>query len=145
MEWRFEYPAYVEQDPAAFYLVTFPDFPEAATDARSREGALSEAADCLEEAVAARMKRGDDIPTPSPVAKGVVLVALPALYSMKAALYVALREARLSQSAFAAKLGKTEKEVRRLLDPGHASRTAALEAALHSVGKQVRLVVSDAS
>jgi antitoxin HicB len=145
MEWRFEYPAYVEQDPAAFYLVTFPDFPEAATDARSREGALSEAADCLEEAVAARMKRGDDIPTPSPVAKGVVRVALPALYSMKAALYVALREARLSQSAFAAKLGKTEKEVRRLLDPGHASRTAALEAALHSVGKQVRLVVSDAS
>ena len=145
MERHFEYPAYVEQDSAGFYLVTFPDFPEAATDARSREAALSEAADCLEEAVAARMKRGDDIPTPSPAAKDAVLVALPALYSMKAALYVALREARMSQSAFAAKLGKNEKEVRRLLDPGHASRTAALEAALQSVGKQVRLVVSDAS
>ena len=31
MEWRFEYPAKVEQDEAGSYLVTFPDFPEAAT------------------------------------------------------------------------------------------------------------------
>jgi antitoxin HicB len=145
MEQYFEYPANIEQDSAGFYLITFPDFPEAATDARSREAALSEAIDCLEEAVAGRIKRGDDIPTPSPAAKGTVLIVLPALYSMKAALYLALREARLSQSALAAKLGKNEKEVRRLLDPGHASRTAALEAALHSVGKRVRMIVSDAS
>ena len=91
------------------------------------------------------MKRGDDIPAPSPAAKGAVLIALPALYSMKAALYLALREVHLSQSALAAKLGKDEKEVRRLLDPEHASRTAALEAALRSVGKPVRMIVSDAS
>jgi antitoxin HicB len=111
MEQHFEYPANIEQDSAGFYLITFPDSPEAATDARSRETALSEAIDCLEEAVAGRMKRGGDIPTPSPAAKGWVLIALPALYSMKAALYLALREARLSQSALAAKLGKNEKEV----------------------------------
>jgi antitoxin HicB len=109
----------------------FPDFPEAATDARSREAALSEAIDCLEEAVAGRMKRGDDIPSPSPPTEGAVLIVLPALYSMKAALYVALREAQLTQSALAAKLGKDEQQVRRLLDPEHASRTSALEAALH--------------
>ncbi|HXO89917.1 MAG TPA: type II toxin-antitoxin system HicB family antitoxin, partial [Stellaceae bacterium] len=66
MEQYFEYPADIERDSAGFYLVTFPDFPEAATDARSREDAVSEAIDCLEEAVAGRMKRGDDIPTPSP-------------------------------------------------------------------------------
>jgi len=63
MEQHFEYPANIEQDSAGFYLITFPDFPEAATDARSRETALSEAIDCLEEAVAGRMKRGGDIPT----------------------------------------------------------------------------------
>jgi len=54
MERHFDYPAEVEQDSAGFYLVTFPDFPEAATDARSPEAALSEATDCLEEAVAGR-------------------------------------------------------------------------------------------
>jgi antitoxin HicB len=91
------------------------------------------------------MKRSDDIPTPSPAAEGTVLIVLPALHAMKAALYLALREAQLSQSALAAKLGKNEKEVRRLLDPEHASRTAALEAALHSVGKRVRMIVSAAS
>ena len=50
MERHFEYPANIKQDSAGFYLVTFPDFPEAATDARSRDVALSEAIDCLEEA-----------------------------------------------------------------------------------------------
>jgi hypothetical protein len=55
------------------------------------------------------MKRGDDIPTPSPAAKGASLVALPALYSMKAALYVALREARLSQALSRPSSAKTKK------------------------------------
>lgn len=65
MGWHFEYPARVEKDEAGFLLVTFPDFPEAATDCRSREAVLVEAADCLEEAVAGRIKRGEDLPTPS--------------------------------------------------------------------------------
>jgi predicted RNase H-like HicB family nuclease len=62
MERRFEYPVQIEQDSAGFYLVTFPDFPEAATDARSIDAAIAEGVDCLREAIAARMKRGEDIP-----------------------------------------------------------------------------------
>jgi len=46
-----------------------PGFPRAATDARSWEARVDEAIDCLEEAVAGRMKRGDDIPTRSPAAR----------------------------------------------------------------------------
>jgi antitoxin HicB len=140
---RFEYPAKIEQDSEGFYLVTFPDFPEAATDARSREAALVEAVDCLEEAVAGRMKRGEDIPRASAFRKGTMVVALPALYAMKAALYVAMREARLSQSAVAARLGKNEKEVRRLLDPAHVSRLPAIETALRALGKKVRVSVEE--
>jgi antitoxin HicB len=52
MERHFEYSAQIEQDAAGFYLVTFPDFPEAATDARSLDAAIAEGVDCLEEAVA---------------------------------------------------------------------------------------------
>ena len=62
MERHFEYPARIEEDEAGFQLVTFPDFPEAATDGRSVSEALAEAVDCLEEAVAGRIKRGEDIP-----------------------------------------------------------------------------------
>jgi len=140
---HFEYPAKVEQDSAGFYLVTFPDFPEAATDARSLSAAMSEATDCLEEAVAGRIKRGEDIPTPSPRASGTLLIALPTLYAMKAALYLALREQRLSQAALAAKLGKDEEEVQRLLDPKHASRISSIEAALRAIGKRVQVVVEN--
>lgn len=71
-------------------------------------------------------------------------ITLPLLYAMKAALYLALREARLTQSALAAKLGSDEKEVRRLLDPAHASRISAIEAALRAIGKRVQVVVEDA-
>ena len=144
MERRFEYPAKIEQDSGGFFLVTFPDFPEAATDARSIDAAIAEGVDCLEEAVAARMKRGEDIPAPSPPQQGMVPINLPALYAMKAALYLALREAQLSHGALAAKLGKDEKEVQRLLDPAHASRISTLEAALHALGRRVQVLVEDA-
>jgi antitoxin HicB len=144
MTMQFDCPARLTEDEAGFWLVTFPDFPEAATDARTREDALRESVDCLEEAVAGRLKRGDDVPAPSPCRPGETLVTLPALHAMKAALYQSLRGARLSQSGFAARLGKDEKEVRRLLDPDHASRTPAMEDALRRMGKRVRVVVEDA-
>jgi len=143
MERRFEYPATIVEDEAGFFLVTFPDLPEAATDGRSREEALSEAIDCLEEAIAGRIRRGDDIPIPSKARKGVVPIALSMVYAMKAALYLAMRDSELSVSSLAGKLGKDEEEVRRLLDPRHASRTAALEAALRAVGKRVQVVIED--
>ncbi len=38
----FRYPATVAVDEAGFYLVTFPDVPEAGTDAETREEALRE-------------------------------------------------------------------------------------------------------
>jgi hypothetical protein len=46
MERHFEYPAWIEQRAAGFYLITAPDFPEAATDGRSLSEALGEATDC---------------------------------------------------------------------------------------------------
>jgi antitoxin HicB len=137
MEWRFEYPAKIEQDEAGFYLVTFPDFPEAATDCRQL--------DCLEEAVAGRIKRGDDLPTPSRAEPRMLTVALPALYAMKAALYLAAKEAQLSPAALAAKLGTNEKGIERLLNPRRMSPTPELEAALRAIGKSVRVVVVDAA
>lgn len=145
MERNFEYPAKIEQDEAGFYFVTFPDFPEAATDARSLNEAVAAATDCLEEAVAGRMKRGEDIPIPSGRKTDMVLITLPALYALKAALYLAMREARLSQKGLAARLGKQEKVVQQLLDPAHVSPVSTLEQTLRLLGKQVRVAVANAS
>ncbi len=140
----FAYPVEIERDEAGFLLVTFPDLTEAATDGRSRAEAMSEAADCLAEALAGRIGRGEPIPRPS-AARGRPTVIPPAQIAAKAALHVARYEAGLSKVALAARLGCDEKEVRRLLDPRHNSRLDRLEAALAALGKRLVIEVRGAA
>ena len=48
---QFTYPANIKPDEGGFFLVTFPDISFASTDGESLEEALSEAEDCLDEAI----------------------------------------------------------------------------------------------
>lgn len=59
------------------YVVTCRDLPEAITQGESIEDALLEAADCLEEAIAARIDDGRPIPAPSAPRRGEHLVSAP--------------------------------------------------------------------
>ena len=137
MNETFAYPASVVRDEAGFYLVTFPDFPEAATDGESREAALEEASDALEEAIAGRMNRGDTIPHPGKRKARQALVPVPAQMAVKAALYMAVKESGIRNAELAKRLDADEKEIRRLLDPHHRSKLPRLEAALEAVGKKL--------
>ena len=131
MATRYSYPIDIHKERAGGYSVTFPDFDEALTDGDTLAGAVAEAADCLEEALAGRMARPSAVP-------GAVLAA-------KAALYEALREERLSNSAFAAAMGIQESEVRRMLDPRHATRIGRLEEALARFKKRLVVTVGEAA
>ncbi len=91
MRRQFVYPAVVKRDAGDRFLVTFPDVPRAATDGRTLEEALAEAADCLDEAVANLIALGEDIPEPSRPKRGQYLVALPAQMAAKTALCLAVR------------------------------------------------------
>jgi hypothetical protein len=71
--------------------------------------------------------------------------ALPALYAMKAALYLAAKEARLSPAALAAQFGTNEKGIERLLNPRQMSPAPELETALRAIGESVRVAVEDAA
>jgi antitoxin HicB len=62
----------------------------------------------------------------------------------KAALYLAMREAKISNVKLAKQLGCDEKDVRRMLDPRHNSRITALQAALAALGKKIVLAVENA-
>lgn len=135
----FTYPARVGRDRAGFYLVTFPDMPRCASDGKKLSDAMAEAADALEEAIAHRISQGLDIPAPSRLKKGQRAVPLSAQMSAKAALYLAVREAGITKSDLARRLGVVEAEVRRMLDPRHNTRLRRLEAGLAVLGK--RLVV----
>lgn len=105
--------------------------------------ALDQAADALEEAIAARMKHGVDIPLASHLIGP--LVPVPMQTALKAALYLTLRGARGRQSALAERIGKDEQEVRRLLDPHHRSRPKSIERALRALGKRATVVLEDAA
>lgn len=141
---RFCYPVTLAPDEeAGGYVVTFRDIPEAITQGDSVEEALEQAADCLEEAIAGRMRRGEEIPAPSPFLRNERHVVVPIATATKAALYKAIRESGLSKVELAIKLGCDEKEVRRLLDPYHPSKLPRIEAALEALGKQLIVSVRD--
>ena len=99
--------------------------------------ALREAADCLEEAVANRMAMDLPLPKASIVTKRQYATPLPALTAAKAALYLAIREAGISEEEFAQRLQCDEKAVRRLLDVRHPSRLPYLASALETFGRQL--------
>jgi len=127
------------------FTVTFQDFPEAVTQGEDRSDALAQAADCIEEAIAGRIRRGDEIPAPSKAKAGRILVPVPPLMAAKAALYLAMREAKMSNVRLARQLGCDEKDIRRMLDPRHNSRINALQAALAALGKRIVVAVENAA
>ena len=138
---QFVYPARFTSDAEdGGFVVTFVDLPEAITQGETTEEALQEAADCLEEAMANRIVSGLPIPPPSRLKRGQYAIPVAAQTAAKAALYIALQEARITKAELAKRLQCDEKEVRRLLDPRHPSKLPRLEAALAAIGH--RLIVS---
>jgi antitoxin HicB len=137
---NFVYPAILISEKRGGFTVRFPDLPEAITSGRDRPDALAEAYDCLEEAIAARISDQLAIPSASLPRRKEVLVPLSAPMAAKAALYLAIKDASLSNSELARRLGLDEREIRRMLDPRHATRLARIQTVLEFLGK--RLLVS---
>ena len=134
---QFNYPAILTKQKDGGYLVSFPDFPEAITQGDTLENTLIEATDCLEEAIANRIEMKWDIPLPSTVKKNQYLIPLHTTFIAKAALYLTLREQKVSNTSLAKKLYCDEKEVRRLLDPHYPSKLPRIEEALFILGKRL--------
>ncbi|NOT55130.1 MAG: type II toxin-antitoxin system HicB family antitoxin [Deltaproteobacteria bacterium] len=137
MSQQFVYPASVDRDEAGYFLVTFPDFPEAGTDSETLEEALTEATDCLAEAVAGRITRTENIPKASRKQKDQYAIALPSQIAAKAALYLTLKESGIDTSDLARRLGCNVTEVRRLLNPKQPSEIQRIEEALAVIGQEL--------
>lgn len=138
------YPAKLTQDEDGRFVVTFPDFGWGATDGATREEALEEAQDALEEIIATYLASGDVLPKPSP-ARRLPLVRPGVLIAAKAALYEAFGESGITRVALAKALGVNEAEVRRMLSPRHKTKITRLESALTILGKRLELSVADAA
>ena len=128
-------------------LVTCPAFPEVTTFGEDQAQARLHAIGAIEEAIAARISDGDPIPAPATDAairrhKGL-WVKLPLMTSLKAHLYVALREADMTRAQLARDLGWHREQVDRLFRLDHASRLDQIEAALAKLHQDVDIRVRD--
>ncbi len=145
---RYAYPCSIVRDEEEerasgreAYTVTFSDVYGANTGGWSWEEAVEMAKDCLGVALGMYVKDREDIPVPSSLAEGQVLISVAPIVAAKLALYSAMREQGVRNVALADRLGLQEKAVRRLLAPGHRSPMTSIERALQAVGRS--LVVED--
>jgi len=127
------------------FLVRFVDLPEALTGGNDMEDSLAQAADCLAEALAGRIRRGDEIPAPSALKRGQHSIGVPLYLAPKLALYLALREHGLNNTDLAKRLGVSETVVRRMLDPKHDTKPSKIQAALIALGKRIVVRFEDAA
>ncbi len=140
------YPAsFVREQNGKGLFVRFPDLPEALTGGDDRNDALVQAADCLAEALAGRIRRGDSIPAPSRLKRGQYPIGVPLCLAPKLALYLAIREQGLRNTELAQRLGVSETVIRRMLDPSHDTKPARIQAALNALGKRIVVSIEDAA
>jgi antitoxin HicB len=140
----FSYPAKFTTGSDGRVLVEFIDLPRVATDGKDEREAMEEAMDALGSDLSIRLSRREEIPTPSPAKRGQRLVPVPLWLAPKLALYLAMRDQRVSNSELARRLGLHERVVRRMLDPEHATKAEKIQAALAVLGKQMTVEVRDA-
>ncbi len=141
----YSYPARLKPDEAGHLVVHFSDLPEALTDGANEAEALSEAADCLSTALAARIANNEDIPPPSRLRRGQYLVAPDATMALKAVLYSGLRARKMTIADLARRLDIDYRQPARLIDPRAASKLTSLEAALSALGFAIAIEVHEKS
>jgi len=114
-------------------VVSFSDVPEAITEGHGEAEACVNAQEALGLALLSYMARGMTLPRAK--ARGGVPVTVEPGIAAKLALLEALQTSNISKSELARRLGKDEKEVRRILDPRHATKLGTLTSALRALGR----------
>ena len=133
----FGYRYALERQENGWWLVRFPDVPEALTEGETRFDAKENALDCLLTALEGYMKAGRPIPRPSPFRRDDERLALPSLVTAKLAVYDTMRAHGWSKLKLAKRLGVAENSVRRLLDLRHSSQMRLIDQALAAMSAEL--------
>ncbi len=144
MEFKlFAFPARLvaDQEDGGF-VVTFPDLPEAITQGETKAQCLSEASDCLAEAIAARIDEEMVIPLPSSRTNQQYLIPVPIEIAWKAEVYSAMWQYRITTSRLASWLDVDKEKIRRLINPRYTIDQKFAERALQTILKQLEIAGS---
>ena len=125
-------------------VVSFPDVPEAITQGDDEADARAQAEEALGLALLTYPQRGLPLPEPIHQDEGLIPIPVAAEDAAKIAVLDAWRATGISKSEFARRIGKDEKEVRRILDPMHPTKLPALVDALRALGRRLVIAVEAA-
>lgn len=125
-------------------VVTVPDVPKVVTQGRSETDARAMAEEALGLVLLTYLRRGMPLPKPRARGRDLIEIAVAPDVAAKLAVLESFVAAGISKSELARRIGKDEKEVRRILDPKHATKLPALTAALRALGKRLVVGVTEA-
>jgi antitoxin HicB len=125
-------------------VVSFPDVPEAITQGRGEADARAMAEEALGLALLAYLQGGAPLPKARAKGRGLVDIAVAPEVAAKLAVLESFAAAGITKSELARRIGKDEKEVRRILDPKHPTKLPALTSALRALGKRLVVGITEA-
>ena len=140
-EWS--YPVEIRPEAAEFHAYC-EDLPEAIAAGATEADALREMGKAIVAAVRGRMKDGMDLSPPA-IRGDDPRIALPTRLAAKAAVYSAWRASGLSKVALGERIGRSETEVRRLLDPDYGTKLDQLGEAAAALGGRLSIAFTTIS
>jgi antitoxin HicB len=140
----FAYPARFVRDQDGRILVTFRDFPVGATDGADNAEAMIEAADFLESVLADCVHDNRDVPPPSSLRRGEILVTPSAVTAAQLALYTTMRHQKVSSRDLAKRLALPLAEVRGLTNLANYPPLQTIERALAALGHRLTIALDAA-
>lgn len=139
----FKYPATVSfDDDAEQYEITFRDFDMIHSVALAEEDIELEACEGLTAIIGEMIDSRIPLPEPSVAQADDILVHLPVLICLKAALHNAMIGTGTRKADLARKLNLNGAQIDRLLDVSYASKVEMLEQALYLVGYEVSVTLT---
>ena len=135
------YPANLRKD-GKFFLVTFPDIPEAITQGETKELALAAAQDALEAALDFYFDQQRAVPSPSHPKRGQSVIELAPSIAAKVVLMNEMVRQSVRPAELARRLHTSPQAVNRLVNLKYSSKIDGIDEALKALGKtlQVRAV-----
>ena len=145
MNVTFAYPVRFERAEEGGWVISSRDLPELWSQAEDDEDRVEVAEGALQAAFEYRIMKKEPLPQPSKPRTNEQLVTVPVETATKAALHMVVAEEKVTKTELAKRLALDEKEVRRLMDPQHASKVPRIAQALAAYGKRIQISIVPAS
>jgi len=132
------YPIAMKRD-GKFFLVIFPDIPEAVTQGTTVEEAREAATASLETALDFYFEQSRVVPAPSRIKRGGEFVELSASLSAKVLLLNEMIHQKVRPAELARRLQTTPQEINRLTNLHHTSKIDGIAGAMRALGKSLEI------